>query len=127
MAKGTSKKSAKVAKNAARRVAAKAVESRKEVAKSSARKPTKAATPKLLSGGNPQIGKADGDVPVQALDMPCGAVAPTQRVGKRRAFAACQGQAYIAAIPGWKKGVGRRHALARVVSETATVLPHGAG
>ena len=37
--------------------------------------------PKLLSGGNPQIAKADGDVPVQA---------------------------YIAAMPGWKAVVGRR-------------------
>lgn len=35
---------------------------------------------KLLSGGNPQIAKADGDAPVQA---------------------------YIAAMPGWKHGVGR--------------------
>ena len=40
-----------------------------------------AATPVLLSGGNPQIAKADGDVPVQA---------------------------YIAAMPGWKSDVGRR-------------------
>jgi hypothetical protein len=37
--------------------------------------------PVLLSGGNPQIAKADGDVPVQA---------------------------YIAAMPGWKRDVGRR-------------------
>ena len=37
--------------------------------------------PKLLSGGNPQIAKADGDAPVQA---------------------------YIAAMPGWKSDVGRR-------------------
>ncbi len=37
--------------------------------------------PKLLSGGNPQIAKADGDAPVQA---------------------------YIAAMPGWKRDVGRR-------------------
>jgi len=36
---------------------------------------------KLLSGGNPQIGKADGDVPVQQ---------------------------YIAAMPGWKKRVGKQ-------------------
>ncbi|HEX3282476.1 MAG TPA: DUF1801 domain-containing protein [Pyrinomonadaceae bacterium] len=35
----------------------------------------------LLSGGNPQIAKADGDAPVQA---------------------------YIAAMPGWKSDVGRR-------------------
>jgi hypothetical protein len=55
------KKSAKVAKKfAARRVAAK---------------------PPLLAGGNPQIAKADGDVPVQV---------------------------YIAAMPGWKRDVGRR-------------------
>jgi hypothetical protein len=41
-----------------------------------------AATPvKLLSGGNPQIAKADGDAPVQA---------------------------YIAGMPGWKREVGRR-------------------
>jgi hypothetical protein len=35
----------------------------------------------LLSGGNPQIAKADGDAPVQA---------------------------YIAAMPGWKSAVGKR-------------------
>ena len=40
-----------------------------------------AAIPKLLAGGNPQIAKADGDAPVQA---------------------------YIAAMPGWKRDVGRR-------------------
>ena len=39
------------------------------------------AEPKLLSGGNPQIPKGDGDAPVQA---------------------------YIAAMPGWKRDVGRR-------------------
>lgn len=37
--------------------------------------------PRLLSGGNPQIPKGDGDAPVQA---------------------------YIAAMPGWKSDVGRR-------------------
>ncbi|MEX1042667.1 MAG: DUF1801 domain-containing protein [Pirellulaceae bacterium] len=41
----------------------------------------KASQPKLLSGGNPQIEKGDGDGPVQA---------------------------YIAAMPDWKQGVGRR-------------------
>jgi len=41
----------------------------------------KAAKPTLLAGGNPQIAKADGDAPVQA---------------------------YIAAMPGWKRDVGRR-------------------
>ena len=40
-----------------------------------------AATPVLLAGGNPQIAKADGDAPVQD---------------------------YIAAMPGWKRDVGRR-------------------
>jgi hypothetical protein len=39
------------------------------------------AKPVLLSGGNPQIAKGYGDAPVQA---------------------------YIAAMPGWKSGVGRR-------------------
>lgn len=40
-----------------------------------------AAPVKLLSGGNPQIAKGDGDAPVQA---------------------------YIAAMPGWKREAGRR-------------------
>jgi hypothetical protein len=39
------------------------------------------AAPVLLSGGNPQIAKGDGDAPVQA---------------------------YIAAMPGWKRDVGAR-------------------
>ena len=43
--------------------------------------PFGAAKPALLAGGNPQIAKADGDAPVQA---------------------------YIAAMPGWKRDVGRR-------------------
>jgi hypothetical protein len=41
----------------------------------------RAAKPVLLSGGNPQIPKGDGDAPVQA---------------------------YIAAMPGWKSEIGRR-------------------
>ena len=49
-------------------------------AKKPARK-KKAKKPKLLTGGNPQIPKADGDAPVQD---------------------------YIAAMPGWKSEVGRR-------------------
>ncbi|HYZ27012.1 MAG TPA: DUF1801 domain-containing protein [Geminicoccaceae bacterium] len=44
-----------------------------------ARKGEKVAV--LLSGGNPQIAKADGDAPVQA---------------------------YIAAMPGWKRDIGKR-------------------
>jgi hypothetical protein len=61
MANKTSIKSTKVAKEAAAKRAA--------------------ANPTLLAGGNPQIAKGDGDVPVQA---------------------------YIAAMPGWKSDVGRR-------------------
>jgi len=41
----------------------------------------KASPAKLLAGGNPQIAKADGNAPVRA---------------------------YIAAMPGWKRSVGRR-------------------
>jgi hypothetical protein len=40
-----------------------------------------AAKPTLLAGGNPQIAKASGDAPAQA---------------------------YVAAMPGWKRNVGRR-------------------
>ncbi len=45
------------------------------------KKSGEAAKPVLLSGGNPQIAKADGDAPVQA---------------------------YIEAMPGWKSDAGRR-------------------
>jgi len=58
---------------------------------SASRKPSKpsrkatakpaATQPVLLAGGNPQIAKADGDAPVQA---------------------------YIAAMPGWQRGIGQR-------------------
>lgn len=41
----------------------------------------KSSKPTLLAGGNPQIPKADGDAPVQA---------------------------YLAAMPGWKRDIGRR-------------------
>jgi hypothetical protein len=44
-------------------------------------KRTASSKPVLLSGGNPQIAKADGDAPVQA---------------------------YIAAMPSWKRSVGRK-------------------
>ncbi len=54
----------------------------RKAAKKPATKPVAAdAAPVLLSGGNPQIAKADGDAPVQA---------------------------FIAAMPGWKQDVGRR-------------------
>ena len=46
-----------------------------------ASKPRKSAAVVLLSGGNPRIAKADGDAPVQA---------------------------YIAAMPGWKRDIGKR-------------------
>ena len=79
MAKETSKKSAKVAKNAgADQGAKKAATSRATPAPPPSRKK---AAPVLLSGGNPQIPKGEGDAPVQA---------------------------YIAAMPGWKRDVGRR-------------------
>jgi len=44
-------------------------------------KTSSAAKPVLLTGGNPQISKAEGDAPVQA---------------------------YIEALPGWKRELGRR-------------------
>ena len=44
-------------------------------------KPRRAATPALLAGGNPRIAKADGDAPVQA---------------------------YLQAMPGWKRDLGTR-------------------
>jgi hypothetical protein len=43
--------------------------------------PTSKKQPTLLSGGNPQIAKGDGDAPVQA---------------------------YIDAMPGWKRDIGRQ-------------------
>jgi len=55
-----------------------AAKTKRPKAKKKAAKPRK---PKLLSGGNPQIAKADGDAPVQA---------------------------YIAALPGWKREAARR-------------------
>ena len=58
----------------------------KKTARKSKRKPAtdaraKHAKPRLLSGGNPQIAKADGDGPVQV---------------------------YIEAMPEWKRDIGRR-------------------
>ena len=71
---------------AQRAVAQRPAQRSKVAAKSSAAQPT------LLSGGNPQIAKGDGDAPVQA---------------------------YIAAMPGWKSAVGRRldALIARTVPE----------
>jgi hypothetical protein len=67
--------------------AAKKAKAKTKTAKPVAKKATRAkpragkAKPRLLSGGNPQIAKGEGDAPVQA---------------------------YIAAIPDWKRDVGRR-------------------
>src|SRR2546423_8969683 len=70
-------------KAAAKRLAAKAAKPRKTALNKTAPKSKvrKVAKPVLLTGGNPQIAKAYGDSPVQA---------------------------YIAAMPGWKRDVGRR-------------------
>jgi hypothetical protein len=71
MAGTRSKKSVKVAKRAA-------TKPRKVAPKPQSGKDVKVV---LLSGGNPQIAKGDGDAPVQA---------------------------YIAAMPGWKRDIGKR-------------------
>jgi hypothetical protein len=54
---------------------------KKVAPKAAKRSGTKRGAVKLLAGGNPQIAKADGDAPVQA---------------------------YIAAMPGWKRDIGQR-------------------
>ena len=63
----------------ARKAAGKSNQKSKKIAKKKAAK-KKTAKSKLLSGGNPQIAKGYGDAPVRA---------------------------YIAAMPGWKRDVGR--------------------
>jgi hypothetical protein len=64
----------------------KSIKKKKPAAKA---KPGARKAPVLLSGGNPQIAKGDGDAPVKA---------------------------YIAAMPGWKRDVGRR--LDALISRT---------
>lgn len=54
---------------------------RKELRSGGAVRAAPRARPKLLAGGNPQVAKADGDAPVQA---------------------------YLAAIPGWRRDIARR-------------------
>lgn len=54
---------------------------KRSTASTAGRNAPKTARPPLLPGGNPQIAKADGDAPVQT---------------------------YIAAMPGWKRDLGRR-------------------
>ena len=78
MANKTSTRSTRGAKKVAAKRVEKAAKPRKTVLKLRSRK---VAKPTRLAGGNPQIAKADGDAPVQA---------------------------YIAAMPGWKRDVGRR-------------------
>ena len=79
MANRASIKSMKTAKKAAdSQVAGKAFKPRKTAPRPQS---GRAARPALLAGGNPQIAKAEGEAPVQA---------------------------YIAAMPGWKRDVGRR-------------------
>ena len=78
MAKKTSKLSKMANKAAAKRAAVEIAKLSKTAPKSQSRR---RKTPALLAGGNPQIAKGYGDTPVQA---------------------------YIAAMPGWKRAVGRR-------------------
>ena len=79
MANKTSTKATKAAKKpAAKRGDAETAKPRKTAPQLESRK---VAQPILLAGGNPQIAKADGDAAVQA---------------------------YIAAMPGWKRDAGRR-------------------
>ncbi len=59
------------------------------MANDNAEKSVEKSKPKLLSGGNPQIAKGEGDGPVQT---------------------------YIEAMPGWKRDVGRH--LDRLISHT---------
>jgi hypothetical protein len=66
----------KTVKKAAKKAPAKVVKT--SAAKAAKKSPTK---PALLSGGNPQIAKAEGEAPIQA---------------------------YIAAMPGWKSDIGSR-------------------
>jgi hypothetical protein len=64
-------------------VSSRATEVRSARKRNAPKRPSRVANrkPVLLAGGNPQIAKADGDAPVRA---------------------------YLAAMPGWKRDVGRR-------------------
>ena len=70
-----------MAEQAPKRRPAAAKAASKSTTKSKPEPTAKSKEPVLLSGGNPQIAKGDGDAPVQA---------------------------YIAAMPGWKRDVGRQ-------------------
>src|SRR4029453_13081472 len=73
----------KTPKTVAKKVATRRVDAKASRRRNVAPKPPlrKGAQVALLAAGNPQIAKADGDAPVQV---------------------------YIAAMPGWKRDVGRR-------------------
>ena len=74
MAGKTYRKSVKAArKTEAMRAAPKAANTRKSASKSRSLETSK---PALLSGGNPQIAKAEGDAPVQAYIAACRAERP---------------------------------------------------
>ena len=75
------RKTSRKSAKVAKKAAAKRGAAKAAKARKATPKSRKAAKPTLLAGGNPQIAKADGDAPVQA---------------------------YIAAMPGWKRDVGRR-------------------
>ena len=77
-AKRAAAKKSAAKKSAALKVVAKRTTAPKRAAQS---RSVRGAGPVLLAGGNPQIARAEGDAPVQA---------------------------YIAAMPGWKRHVGRR-------------------
>lgn len=80
MASKASKKSKPAAKGAKRKAVAKRAPAKVVKPRKPLPKP-KDGQPVLLSGGNPQIAKGYGEAPVQA---------------------------YLAAMPGWKKDIGRR-------------------
>ena len=73
-------KMSKMSAKVAKKAAASQVAAKAAKPRKTAPKSRKVTKPALLSGGNPQISKGYGDAPVQA---------------------------YIAAMPGWKRDVGR--------------------
>jgi hypothetical protein len=91
--KKTSTKKTSTKKTSTKKTSTKKTSTKKtSTKKTSTKKTSTKKTPTLLSGGNPQIAKADGDAPVQA---------------------------YIAAMPGWKRDMGSR--LDALINRT---VPH---
>ncbi len=78
-AKKTTAKKSTVKKRSATNASATSASARKPPPREPSLNPVKPA--RLLSGGNPQVAKGEGDEPVQA---------------------------YLAAMPGWKRDIGRR-------------------